>query len=384
MNLRRRHPGAPAGADPDSRWWSRAGSFVLWYTLPALAIAIVGTYIALAILWHSNPPVVPVTGRSMQPALHAGDLVFIKGIDPRTLRRGDIIAFKTTKASQQKYGVPPEYVHRIYKVSKSPAGYQFATKGDNVPGPDPFTTFQNDVIGEYNGKIAGAGYPVLFFRSRQGMIFGAAVVVVLLLYFVFGFWERRQEALESNALTMEQIVDEARALRDSMVATAVGPPPAPAPAEPTEAPPPPAARAEPSYVPQWERPPAAQLAEFELAPAYREPQVADDAATLAFTPIPNSRALVPYVPPAIDFDRLEREIHDAVRSALDVRETMEQLVGAIGEYGEHLRSHTAVVQNLAETTGELKQATGEMRTFLASLTALLTQLVEQSQPRSEP
>ena len=43
------------------------------------------------------------------------------------------------------------------------------------------------------------------------------------------------------------------------------------------------------------------------------------------------------------------------------RETMRQLVGAIGEYGQHLQSHTAVMQGLASTTAELQGATVEMR-----------------------
>jgi signal peptidase I len=45
----------------------------------------------------------------------------------------------------------------------------------------------------------------------------------------------------------------------------------------------------------------------------------------------------------------------------DDRETMRQLVGAIGEYGEHLQSHTAVMKGLAATTAELQGATVEMR-----------------------
>jgi ABC-type transporter Mla subunit MlaD len=104
---------------------------------------------------------------------------------------------------------------------------------------------------------------------------------------------------------------------------------------------------------------------------------------IPFTPIPSSRALVPYIEPGIDFEKLEREIHEAVRSSADVQETMRDLVGAIGEYGEHLRSHTAVMQNLAEVSGELKETTSEMRTFLATLTTLLTQLVQQSQAPPE-
>ena len=40
--------------------------------------------------------------------------------------------------------------------------------------------------------------------------------------------------------------------------------------------------------------------------------------------------------------------------------TLRELVGAVSEYGEHLRSHTAVMQNLAKTTDELHRAATRM------------------------
>jgi DivIVA domain-containing protein len=60
----------------------------------------------------------------------------------------------------------------------------------------------------------------------------------------------------------------------------------------------------------------------------------------------------------------DSEIRQAVQSSERVETTMRELVAAIGEYGTHLRSHTAVMQNLAATTGELQQATVEMRSAI--------------------
>lgn len=434
MRLPRRTPDRPP--DDDVTWWERLAGVFTWYVLPTFAIGVVVAYVFLAITWHANPPVVPVTGHSMQPKLYAGDLVFIHGVDPTTLKKGDIIAFHTTKAMQQKYDVPAEYVHRIVAIEGKGANLQFRTKGDNVAGPDPFWTFSRDVVGIYYGKISGAGYPLLFFRSRQGKIFGAAVLLVLVLYFVFGIWERRQEAIETNAVTMAQIVEEARELRDSMAVAAGGaraPPPAapeplPEPVVETAAPagpqmlpaggeipagavlcsrgchvllpgakfdphtgdpvvfPQPEAPTlvlpqepepepeplvlEPEYVPVWEREQEPHLAEYELAPAYREEPA---------PPTP-AETVGAYVAGEIDFERLEREIHEAVRTSADVRETMRELVGAIGEYGEHLQSHTAVMRSLAAATGDLQATTSEMREFLASLTTILRSLVARQEP----
>lgn len=367
------------------------GEALVWYTIPAIALAAVLGYLVLAAVWHANPPVVPVTGRSMRPTIHAGDVVFVKGVVPGELKKGDIIAFHTTTAAQKKYGVPSTYVHRIWLVQKTSSGYQYRTKGDAVSGPDPFWTPDNAVVGKYAFKVTGIGYPILFFRSRQGMIFVLAAIGIGLAYVLMGVFDRRREEADRNALSLAAMVDEARALRDAMAGTppeARGPP---VPDEGTvevEAPPagpsdnllqaptaePEPVVLEPRYVPVWEREQEPHLAEFELAPAYREEE---QEPPVPPEPSPPARTVDAYLAGELDFDRLEREIHAAVRSTADVKETMRELVGAIGEYGEHLQSHTAVMRSLAAATGDLQATTSELREFLASLTTLLRSLLEQ-------
>jgi signal peptidase len=388
-------PRAPHGEQAAA--WERLGSVLLWYVFPGFALALILGYLGLAIAWHANPPVVPVLGISMHPTLHAGDLVFVKGVDPRTLKKGDVIAFKVPKDLQEKYNVPASYVHRIVGIERDPDGQIFfATKGDNVRGPEPFKTAMQNVVGKMVAHVPKLGYPILFVRSKQGLILLGAVLIAAFLYVLLGFYDRRQEFAEANALRLSAIVDEARALRDSMAGVS--------PAAPRAPPPPPVVE---TVEPE---PTAPRMLEVEGAPpegavlcsqgchvllpgARFDPHTGEpvevpepessEAPTEELAPVPSSRALVPYVAPGIDFENLEREIHEAVRSSADVEETMHELVGAIGEYGEHLRSHTAVMQNLAEVSGELKETTSEMRAFLASLTSLLTRLVEQSQAPPE-
>lgn len=411
------------------------GEALLWYTIPAIAVAAVVAYLTLVVVWHVNPPVVPVTGRSMRPTIHAGDLVFVKGVVPGQLRKGDIIAFHTTETAQKKYGVPATYVHRIWQVQKTATGYQYKTKGDAVAGPDPFWTSDSAVVGRYDFKVTGVGYPILFFRSKQGKIFLLAVLAIGLVYVLMGILDRRQMEAERNALSLSAMVDEARALRDAMAGTthdARGPPapdetgvveveaerldrPPMAPVdgeapegvvlcsrgchvllpgakfdphtgEPVEVTGPGTARdtlslapapAEPEYVPVRERAQEPHLAEFELAAVYREGDEEEpEPEPAAHEPEP-ARAVDAYLAGEIDFERLEREIHEAVRSSTAVKETMRELVGAVGEYGRHLQSHTAVMQALAAATGDLQATTADMREFLAGLTSLLRSLVEQ-------
>lgn len=363
--------------DAQASRWERLGSALLWYVLPAFALLAVAGYITLAVAWHANPPVVPVVGKSMRPTLHAGDLVFVKAAEPGELKKGDVIAFRVSKEQQEKYSLPATYVHRIVKVERGSTGDQYRTQGDNVSGQDPFWVFEQDVVGKMVARGPSLGYPILFFRSKQGRIFLAATAAVFLLYVLMGIFERRRDFAELNALNLAQIVSEARELKESMQQTATearGPPDAVAtPAvEHTAAEP-----AEPDLASLPAETRALHLAEYQLAPVYREePERAPEPVF--------STALVPYVPPrqlpAIDFAKLEEEIHRAVRSSAEVQGTMRELVGAIGEYGEHLRSHTDVMKNLALSTGELHTAAAEMRQVLAALTQVVAALAERKPP----
>ena len=274
---------------------------LVWSVIPAIALVTVAAYIGLAVDRHVYPPVVPVEGLSMNPLLHFGDLVMLKRVDVGHLRKGDIIAFRTTADVQQKWNVPGSYVHRIVTVEKGAYGQQFQTKGDNVPGKDPFWTVEQNVIGIYAGKISGAGYPVLFFRSKQGKILLGGALLIMFLYWLLGVFERRRAADAVNVNNLATIVDEARRITARMEEIALAP-----------------------------RPPPDAVAPGKDQSAGGHMDAPAD------------------VPPAAVV-------------ADENRETMRQLVGAISEYGQHLQSHTAVMQGLASTTAELQGATMEMR-----------------------
>jgi len=253
---------------------------------------LVAGYIGLAVARKVNPPVVPVQGISMNPLLRFGDLVFLKKADFRHLGKGDIIAFRTTPEVQQRWSVPGNYVHRIVTVQKGAYGMQYQTKGDNVPGKDPFWTVQQNVSGVYAGKISGAGYPILFFRSKQGEILVGGALLIMFLYWLLGIFERRRAADEVNVRNLATIVEEARRV------------------------------------------------------------------TLRLDEVlqPNENA-----PPNVQLRRPGHVTQSVAAADPEIKETMRELVGAVGEYGQHLRSHTAVMQGLAATTAELQGATVQMR-----------------------
>lgn len=195
--------------EPLARRRLAALSTVAWYGFSGLVVALVGTYIALAILWSANPPAIPVAGTSMRPALAPGDLILVKGADPRQLRKGDVIAFHTPEIARERYGLPGELVHRIVSVTETPQGIRFQTRGDANAGADAFTIRGDDVVGRLAYRVPVLGYPLLFFRSRQGLIFAGAAVAVLLVYVLLGVADHRRDERERRELALLELVEQA-------------------------------------------------------------------------------------------------------------------------------------------------------------------------------
>ena len=276
----------------------RAWRLVLWFVLPALAILMVLGYIGDAVVNHVYPPVVPVSGVSMRPTLQAGDLVFLKGVSPATLRVGDVIAVNVPSVDQKQYGLPSRIVHRIQHIKHDQLGLLFITKGDANAGADVFTTRSDNVIGKLQFRITGLGYPFLFFRSRQGMIFLGATALLFALYFIMGMFEDRRIAVSGNAITLDMLLSETRELKETL----------------------------------------------EMA---RETHAV--------------RLIDPPPPDFVhDVDELKYVVRTWRESDAHSNRQMLDLIGAVSEYGKHLQSHTAVMKNLASVTFDLHKVTATL------------------------
>ncbi|MFX1501394.1 MAG: signal peptidase I, partial [Promethearchaeota archaeon] len=90
----------------------------------------------------SNPMVVVVSG-SMEPNLLKGDLLFLKGKDPATIKsgtiegkEGDIIVFDARNLPGWIKPPNDPIVHRVIDKYND-SGLFFRTKGDANPSPDP-------------------------------------------------------------------------------------------------------------------------------------------------------------------------------------------------------------------------------------------------------
>jgi len=126
-------------------------------------------------------PFMAIFGVSMEPELHAGNLILIDEVSPSDVEVGDIIVFSIPSAVREYYNYPPVIAHRVIEVRSSERGVTFRTKGDNT-GEDPFTVRPQDLLGQVSEQIPYLGFPLLFFQSQQGLIFISIALGLLALY----------------------------------------------------------------------------------------------------------------------------------------------------------------------------------------------------------
>jgi len=125
-------------------------------------------------------PFMPVFGTSMEPVLHAGNMIVVQSMLPEEVKEGDIIVYNVPSAIQDYYNYPPVVAHRVIEVRDTDYGIAWRTAGDNA-GEDPFTVRANDLRGTVNYQIPYLGFPLLFLQSKQGMVF--AIIALLLFAF---------------------------------------------------------------------------------------------------------------------------------------------------------------------------------------------------------
>ena len=320
-----------AGSLPKKRR-RRVGHFlkeVLWYLIPVTAIASTILYITLAFVWHVNPPVIPVEGQSMRPILQTGDLVLLHGVSPAALQKGDIIAEAVPLADQQKYHLPGEVVHRIISIADTrQGGYIFQTKGDANGGPDVFQTPATDVIGVMTGKITDLGYPTLFLKSRQGEIFVGAVIFVTIAYLLLGWAQWRQEQDPAIEI-LEMLLAETSEL--SMGVNSL------------------VAKEQPSGQNNLDR--------HNYPEQWGSSDEPDEYITSEEAPSTSPSHNEPLT-------ELASALTASVEMGSTTNQSVRELLDAMREYAQHLRSHTAAVQGMSQASVDLASITSDIRDLL--------------------
>ncbi len=160
----------------------------------------------------------------------AGDIVFIKSVDPSTLRVGDIISF--TSQNTTNYG--ETVTHKIREIVTNEYGDPaFVTYGTTTNANDETSVTYPYILGKYTGKIPNVGSFFLFLKTTPGYILCIFVPFLLLILYqgynciqLFRRYKKEQmDELEAERLKIEEerrqaaeIMRELRELKSQMAA----------------------------------------------------------------------------------------------------------------------------------------------------------------------
>lgn len=139
----------------------------------------------------------------------AGDIVFIKNIDPSTLKKGDIIAF----TSQNSNNMGETVTHKIRKITTDANGDPaFVTYGTTTDTNDETLVTYSHVLGKYTGKMENVGSFFQFLKTTPGYILCIFIPFLLLILYqgfqcirLFRRYKKEQmEELEEERTKIEQ------------------------------------------------------------------------------------------------------------------------------------------------------------------------------------
>lgn len=129
-------------------------------------------------------PMIVLSG-SMETSIYTGDLVFVKMVDPSTLNKNDIIAFRNETNTVT--------THRIIEIIDENEDRLFKTKGDNNNSADTRPVSSDDVEGVYVCKIPGLGNVLMFLKEPKSLI------ILLLTTLVLGLiWIQVMDKIENR------------------------------------------------------------------------------------------------------------------------------------------------------------------------------------------
>jgi signal peptidase len=141
-------------------------------------------YYIMQIALNTESPMVVVVSGSMEPKLHRGDLLFLKGKDAEDIKNGtiegkegDIIVFDARGLWITAPSDP--IVHRVVD-KKYDNGWFFLTKGDANTSPDAEWVPETRILGVVVGRIPYVGW-VKIILTDSGLLIPLLIIVSLLL-----------------------------------------------------------------------------------------------------------------------------------------------------------------------------------------------------------
>ena len=150
------------------------------FILVGLAALALG-YLGLMTWLHTSSPFMLVHGGSMEPTIHAGDLLLNRTMPATSIKVGDIIAFDTPKEEREQKELPATLAHRVMSIEGRAGELVFVTKGDNSD-TDRMPVPASAVRGVMVKNLGVLGRPfILFTNTRILVMVGLPVVAFLVV-----------------------------------------------------------------------------------------------------------------------------------------------------------------------------------------------------------
>lgn len=156
-------------------------STVLVVLIVLFAVFLMGSRLLGLQVYHVISP-------SMEPNYCEGDLIYVKAVDPNSVKVGDPITFVLNEDLTVA-------THRVVAIDRE--NRQFTTKGDANQTKDAAPVHFNNLIGTPVFSIPLLGYVSAYIQNPPGMYVAIAFVVLLLaavfLPDLFGKKDRKEE-----------------------------------------------------------------------------------------------------------------------------------------------------------------------------------------------
>ena len=178
--------------------------FKVWNTICGILI---GILLILAVLLAGVRLVglrpLTVLSGSMEPTYHVGSLIYVKSVDYKDLKAGDVITFMLDEDTLA--------THRIVEVvpdEDDPATLRYRTKGDANEFEDGSLVHYKNVVGTPVFTIPELGYIANYIQNPPGTYIALSAGAVLLLLMFIPDLLAPEEPKKSQAEKAEEALEE--------------------------------------------------------------------------------------------------------------------------------------------------------------------------------
>lgn len=214
--------------------WNMIKNILVWLILIAAIGMMIFTIFAVNTFDQSNRSIFGykffiVQSDSMSATdFDAGDIIFVKEVDPATLQEGDIIAY--TSQNTNNYG--ETVTHKIRSIVTTEDGSTgFITYGTTTNTDDETVVTYPYVLGKYTGNLPKVGTFFTFLKTTPGYILCILVPFLLLIGYnglncimLFRRYKREQmEELQAEKAKLDEerrqsaeMMKELQALREQL------------------------------------------------------------------------------------------------------------------------------------------------------------------------